>query len=173
MNSDMQLQIQDLLDKQACEEVLISYGRTLDWLDEQGQANCFWPDAEIDYGFFKGDAAQWVPVVMGLEKASVHRWHMITNITVILDNEEHAHSECYGLSAGSEKNEQGELIDHLFGGRYLDEFEKRAGQWRISKRTYIADWAQSFPDGLQAFIDNGFVLNVLTIDKPDHPLYKK
>ena len=44
--------LQELLDKKACEEVLLRYGRTLDWRDEDGQSTCFWPDAEIDYGFF-------------------------------------------------------------------------------------------------------------------------
>ena len=47
----MDPQLQELLDKKACEEVLMRYSRTLDWLDEAGQASCYWPDADIDYGF--------------------------------------------------------------------------------------------------------------------------
>ena len=39
----MDPQLQELLDKKACEEVLIRYGRTQDWLDEPGQGSCFWP----------------------------------------------------------------------------------------------------------------------------------
>ena len=50
----MEQQLQELLDTRACEDVLMRYGRTLDWLDESGQQSCFWPDAEIDYGFFQG-----------------------------------------------------------------------------------------------------------------------
>ncbi|MCP4195967.1 MAG: nuclear transport factor 2 family protein, partial [Proteobacteria bacterium] len=51
---DIESQLQELLDRKACEDVLLRYGRTLDWLDGAGQQACFWPDAEIDYGFFKG-----------------------------------------------------------------------------------------------------------------------
>ena len=66
--------LQELLDKKACEEVLLRYGRTLDWLDEKGQASCFWPDAEIDYGFFQGETKDWLPVVMAAEATSSRRW---------------------------------------------------------------------------------------------------
>ena len=47
----MDPQLQELLDKKACEEVLMRYGRTQDWLDEPGQGSCFWPDADVDYTF--------------------------------------------------------------------------------------------------------------------------
>ena len=66
--------LQALLDKQAIGEVIARYSRTLDWLDEEGHASCYWPDAAIDYGFFKGSAADFVPVVMQVERASERRW---------------------------------------------------------------------------------------------------
>ncbi len=167
----MEQQIQALLDRQACEDVLIRYGRTLDWLDEAGQTACYWPDAAIDYGFFRGSALDWVPVVMGLEAASPRRWHMTSGIIVDVDGDK-AKSESYGLSLGSSKNEAGELIAMIFGGRYLDELEKRDGHWRISKRTYIADWNHSFPDGLDAMADSGFMLNILQITEQGHQSYR-
>jgi len=167
----MQTQLQELLDKKACEEVLIRYGRTLDWLDTAGQAQCFWPDAAIDYGFFRGSATEWVPVVMELEKASLRRWHACNSIIVQVAGST-AKSECYGLTAGSSETEEGALECHVFGGRYLDEFEKRNGQWRIAKRTYIADWAYTFPNGLDEMIKGGFLLNVWNIQVSDHPSYQ-
>lgn len=65
--------IQDLIDKQAIGEVIARYSRTLDWLDDEGQASCYWPDAAIDYGFFTGTAAEFVPVVMAVERQSQRR----------------------------------------------------------------------------------------------------
>ena len=47
----MDIKLQELLDKKACEEIVHRYGRTQDWLDTPGQDSCFWPDAEIDFGF--------------------------------------------------------------------------------------------------------------------------
>ena len=172
MEEQMQQQLQELLDKKACEEVLMRYGRTLDWLDQTGQEECFWPDAEIDYGFFRGTGKDWVPVVMAVESSSVRRWHLSTGVMVQVQGDG-AKSECYGLSAGTTENEQGELVDTLFGGRYLDEFEKRNGQWRISRRVYIADWIHHFPNGLEELATSGFELNVLQILKPDHQSYRR
>ena len=59
--------LQHLLDKQAISEVIARYSRTLDWLDDDGQAQCYWPDADIDYGFFTGKAVEFVPVVMEID----------------------------------------------------------------------------------------------------------
>jgi len=40
--------LQALLDKQAIGEVIARYSRSLDWLDEDGHASCYWPEAAID-----------------------------------------------------------------------------------------------------------------------------
>jgi hypothetical protein len=165
-------ELQELLDRKACEDVVMRYGRTLDWLDKAGQESCFWPDAEIDYGFFQGSGADWVPTVMAVEAASPRRWHVTTGVMVQVDGDR-AKSESYGMSVGSSEDEQGELADTMFGGRYLDELEKRDGQWRISKRSYFADWAHQFPDKLQAIASQGFVLNSLQIHNPGHELYRQ
>lgn len=167
----MEEQLQKLLDQKACEDVVLRYGRTLDWLDQAGQDECFWPDAEVDYGFFRGTGKEWVPVVMAVEASSVRRWHLSTGIMVQVEGDS-AKSECYGLSEGTVEDEEGNLVDTLFGGRYLDELEKRDGQWRISKRTYIADWTHSFPNGLEALASSGLDLNVLQILKPGHEAYR-
>ena len=34
--------------------------------------------------------------------------------------------------------------DTIIGGRYLDRFEKRDGEWRIAERTMMYDWEQDF-----------------------------
>jgi hypothetical protein len=164
-------QLQELLDRKACEDVVMRYGRTLDWLDQAGQAQCFWPDATIDYGFFRGTGKEWVPVVMAVEATTVRRWHVSTGVMVQVEGDS-AKSECYGLSLGTVENEQGELVDTLFGGRYLDELEKRDGQWRISSRTYVADWTNQFPNGMEALASSGLELNVLKIMQPDHECYR-
>jgi hypothetical protein len=78
----MDKQLQELLDRKACEDVLMRYGRTLDWLDQTGQEDCFWPDADIDYGLFKGSGKDWVPGVMEVEAGASRRWHVSTGVMV-------------------------------------------------------------------------------------------
>ena len=163
-------QLQQLLDRQACEDVLLRYGRTLDWLDADGQAECFWPDAEVDYGFYSGDAEGWLPTVMEVEAGSAVRWHLSGSILVTVSGDT-ARAESYGLTMAAPPGE-GERTATLFGGRYLDELEKRDGQWRISRRRYVADWAQQFPDNLADISAAGFSLNSLDISSPGHPDYR-
>ncbi|MFT4614702.1 MAG: hypothetical protein ACI9NT_001853 [Bacteroidia bacterium] len=165
-------QLQELLDRKACEDVLMRYGRTLDWLDAEGQGSCFWPDAEIDYGFFQGSGKDWVPVVMELEASSPRRWHVSTGVMVQVSGEQ-AKGECYGISVGSTEGEDGQLMDTMFGGRYLDELEKRDGEWRISKRHYIADWIHQFPNGMEAIASSGLMLKILQVTEPGHEQYRK
>ncbi|MDX1734172.1 MAG: nuclear transport factor 2 family protein, partial [Halioglobus sp.] len=105
------------------------------------------------------------------EAGSERRWHVSTGVLVRVEGDS-AKSECYGLSMGTLLDESGEKVTTLFGGRYLDELQKRDGQWRISKRTYIADWAHQFPDGLEEVMAGGLALNVLRIAAPGHEAYR-
>jgi len=168
----MDPQLQELLDKKAIEEVLVRYCRTQDWLDEEGQATVFWDDADIDYGFFKGSGADFVKAVMEVERGSLRRWHLGTNIQIRLTGPDTALAESYGIAVGTGETD-GVLQDNMYGGRYLDEFEKRNGAWRISKRTYILDWSTSFPNALKAVVEGGFPLNILDIREAGHEKYRK
>jgi hypothetical protein len=141
---DMDPMVQELLDKKACEEVIIRYGRTLDWNDFSAHKGCYWPDASIDYGFIKTDAAGWVEKVESLHSDIVRGWHMMTSVMVVV-NGDHADAESYGLAVGTIK-EGGELLNMLHGGRYLDELQKRDGEWRISKRVFTLDWSSQAAD---------------------------
>ncbi len=39
----------------------------------------------------------------------------------------------------------GQEMDTLVGGRYLDRFEKRRGEWRLAHRTFVMDWNLNQP----------------------------
>ena len=164
-------EVQALLDKQAIAEVIARYSRTLDWLDDAGQAACYWPDAAIDYGFFTGTAADFVPVVMQIERGSQRRWHFLGSLQIALHSASTASAESYGLATGV-RNAEGVWTGNIYGGRYLDEFEKRGPEWRISKRQYVMDW--SMPLGVQndGTPNPAFPLPILKIVASGHPLYR-
>ena len=124
--------LQELLDKQAIQELIARYSRTLDWLDDEGQAGCYWPDAAIDYGFFKGTAAEFVPVVMAVERSTGRRWHLLAPRSVKLTSATTAEGECYGVALGFRREGEEPYKGNMYGGRYLDTYEKREGEWRIS-----------------------------------------
>lgn len=168
----MDAALQELLDKQAIAEVLQRYSRTLDWLDDEGQAGCFWPDAHIDYGFFTGSAADFLSVVMQIERASQRRWHFLSPPSIAFTGPDRASVECYGMATGIREQDNGTWSGGLYGGRYLDEFERRSGAWRIARRTYVMDWKLPLDDQPSNEPNPDFPLPVLQILASGHPDYR-
>lgn len=166
-------QLQQLIDRQAIDDVIQRYARTLDWLDEAGQASCYWPDADIDYGFFTGKAADFLPVVMDIERGSDRRWHMLGAPAVKFNSSTSASSECYGIFAGASRQDDGTLAGNLYGGRYLDEWEKRDGEWCISKRLYLVDWQSDLVNQPSFTPNPDFPLPTARIVQSGHPLYRE
>ncbi len=169
--ADLNTEFRELLDKQTCIELITRYSRALDWLDDNALKSVFWPDAEIDFGFFKGRGEQFMIEVMKVEHSLARRWHMTTNPLVRV-NGDTAEGESYGLAAGIAIRD-GRATHDIFAGRYLDRFERRNGEWRIARRVYIADWQQSFE--VDASAENKLVsgMNWSNGFNPGHPLYRK
>ena len=44
-------------------------------------------------------------------------------------------------------------MDYFVGGRYLDRFESRGGEWKIVQRTGMTDWVRLEPGCSQGFAD--------------------
>ena len=168
----MEQALQELLDKQAITELVARYSRTLDWLDDEGQAGCYWPDAAIDYGFFTGTAAEFVPVVMAVERSTGRRWHMLNSLMVKLTSPTTAIGECYGVAVGLRREDGEPYRGNMYGGRYLDEYERRSGEWRISTRRYIMDWVQPMADQPDASPRAEFPLPILHLPESGHPDYR-
>lgn len=168
----MDAALQQLIDRRQIEDVVARYARTLDWLDDDGQASCYWPDADIDYGFFKGKAADFLPVVMQTERDSDRRWHMLGGLIVKFHSGASASSECYGIFAGARRQEDGTLAGNFYGGRYLDEWEKRNGEWRISARTYLLDWHHPLTNQPEFTPNPDFPLPTVQVAESGHPLYR-
>ena len=169
----MEPALQELIDKQAISDVIQRYCRTLDWLDDDAQAGCYWPDAAIDYGFFKGRAEDFLPVVMETERNLARRWHMLSQPLVRFHSPTSASSECYGIFGGGRAQEDGSIAGDLIGGRYLDEWEKRDGEWRISARTYILDWKSPLANQPLFEPDPDFPLPTHKIETGGHPEYRE
>ncbi|WP_196795260.1 nuclear transport factor 2 family protein [Porphyrobacter sp. AAP82] len=169
--------LRELLDRQAIGDLIARYSRTLDWLDDEGQAGCYWPEARIDYGFFTGTAADFVPVVMAVERSTGRRWHMLAPLSVRLTGPTTAEGECYGIALGFRRESDAEPYKgNMYGGRYLDTYEKRGTEngeeWRIASRRYILDWSMPMPDQPDAAPNAAFPLPMLDLRESGHPDYR-
>jgi len=134
--------VREMLDKQAIHEALLRYCRGLDRCDEPMLAAAFHPDAEVRHAGHTLTGAQIAPFLISrsLQAGSRHA-HYLANHLIGLRGDA-ADSECYFFSYRISPSED-EI--QSFKGRYLDRFERRAGAWRIARRSVVIDWSTREP----------------------------
>jgi hypothetical protein len=126
-------------DRMAIQEVVALHSRGLDRLDKDCLQACYWPDAAVDYGAYKGPAPTFAELVIGaLGEAYELTRHCLSNQIIAIENDEARSETCVTaahLFLGAEK-------EMLFYGRYLDQLEKRDGAWKIMHRQVVMDWSK-------------------------------
>lgn len=140
----------------AIEEVLVAYSRALDWLDTDLLDQVFTPQAQIDYGFFKGSWEDFRPVLIEMERSFGRRWHLSVQSDIRFDMQgAWVTSYQMALSApgtGSDTDEIGG-----FYGYYVDRFVETAQGWRIASRKHLlltaASWTETPPEGSLATLN--------------------
>ena len=133
--------VQRLVDEQEIRQVLARYCRGVDRCDPDLVRSVYHPDATDDHGTFKGlgldfaDAA--IPMLRSHWQASLHDLG-----TCIIDIDgDAADVETYFV-AYHRRQQDGETWLDVFGGRYLDRFERRSGRWLIAKRVVVHEWSK-------------------------------
>ena len=134
--------IQELLDKQALHEIAMRYARAIDRRDRELLLSLYHDDSIDHHGtMFKGGPvayADWQPEVMAPFAVTAH---YITNTDYRIDGDR-AEGELYFIAYHRMEVEAKEV---MIGGRYLDRYERRAGEWKIAHRTLVWDFARSNP----------------------------
>ncbi len=159
--------VQRLLDKQSITEVLYRYSRGVDRRDRAILATVYWPDAEDDHILFQGGGDALLDYLVSAVQG-MHTAHRVSNILIDFDGGDRAQVESYvwayhNVPAGSGRE------DVVFGGRYLDVFERRAGEWRIARRRVIMDYFQRQPAASDLGVFGS--LEITGGHHPDDPLY--
>src|SRR5690606_1330937 len=116
-----------------------------DRCNEQWIQSAFWPDATDDHGTFSGNAYEFAKYLMTSLKRLSATSHFLGNIHIELDGEEHARVESY-VTAFHELANAPKPAAAVLGGRYLDRFERRGGEWRIARRVFVLDWQRTDPN---------------------------
>jgi hypothetical protein len=134
----------EISDRLAILDILCTHSRGLDRLDPALLQSCYWHEAEVDYGSYKGPAHPFAELVIpALESQYELTRHCLSNSLV----------EFHGNQARVESyvNADHLLLDATeemqFGGRYLDTLEKRDGQWKLLHRQVVMDWSRRLPVG--------------------------
>lgn len=133
------------MSREAIRDCLMRYARAIDRMDRPLLESVYWPEATDDHGSFSGTAAEfidWVfPVLAAMEQTS----HRLANILIELDGDD-ARTETYFDAYHRVPGTHGKPCDLVVGGRYVDWFQCRDGDWRIRRRVVIYDWMREYPD---------------------------
>ena len=165
-------QVRELLDKQAITDVIMTYARAIDRLDEDLLRSVFHPDSQHAHGFVgpssdpsqassPGSPGDFVAYAFEVLGTLTRTHHQLGNIFIELDGDD-AYTETY-FSAYHRMRAKGDPLasdgaydtemDWLVGGRYIDRMQRREGVWKISHRTGLTDWMRTEPPSTQGFSD--------------------
>lgn len=135
--------LQAFLDRTAILNTLAVHSRGVDRADAILLGAAYHADATVDYGFFAGPAAQFVPILAGAQKGPLPTLHRTANIDVRVAGDA-ALSESYVIAYAEDPE-----IQRMIFGRYLDRLERRGGEWRIAHRQYVMDGNTNRPTTVQ------------------------
>jgi hypothetical protein len=136
--------LQELEDKEALRAVVTKFARALDRADADLLASTLANDAQVSYGGFEGKGSDFVTQRLtpaGLERS----FHSISNEYFQLSGDL-AKGEVYVITVSTWAPAGQDKIDTLIGGRYIDEYSKASGEWKITKRTFVHEWNMTFPN---------------------------
>ena len=130
-------------DTDAIRHVIYTYCRGIDRRQMDIVRSCYHPDATDHHGDYRGG----VDGVIEHFKSELSKWdstsHFIGNVLIDIDGD-FARVESYALAhhrRDTTPERQG--IDFVAGVRYVDDFEKRDGSWRIATRVVVVDWTRT------------------------------
>lgn len=128
--------LQVLLDRQAIHDCVYRYCRGLDRHDKALTASAFHADAVGDFGPYVGPMAPFPDYVNVLhaQKWASHQHYVLNHLCQ--PEGDSAQAETYWMVAGRCHDETLELN----GGRYIDRFERRQGEWKIAQRVCVYEW---------------------------------
>jgi hypothetical protein len=136
-DEELRAEVRDQRDRREIWQVLMNYCRGVDRLDRELLLSCYHPDGVDDHGIFMGNPEAFADWALGLHREyQTATQHAITNHTCEIDGDV-AHTESYYYFAGMNI---GEPPLTLCGGRYIDRFERRNGEWRIAARMSLLEW---------------------------------
>ena len=131
--------IESVLAEQAVRKAATCYSRGVDRSDLELMKSAFHSDAVVRYGSYDGHYEQFCKDVVSGQSGMEYTTHTVVNEYYDIDAANNSgKGEIYVLaflSAGDS--------EYLVAGRYVDKYDSRDGDWRISFRQYIYDWSRT------------------------------
>ncbi|MFT3900062.1 MAG: nuclear transport factor 2 family protein [Gordonia sp. (in: high G+C Gram-positive bacteria)] len=130
-------QVHVLLAKQAIYDALACYCRAMDRIDLELGRSLFHPDATADYGeMFSGTGYGFIDFIGQVHPAMETHVHHLGSVLVNVEGDR-AGSEAYVMARLRHRTAEGDPVDTVSHGRYVDQWERRDDVWRIKHRRYL------------------------------------
>ena len=133
--------VEELLAREEIHDILKRYVRAVDRADADLMVSCYHDDGVDDHGMFRGPARDFAEFVCGERSKRYEATHHFIGSPNIRVDGDSAFVDTYCIAHQiSAPDESGHRFDYMVGLRYVDRFERRAGQWLIAHRTAVFDW---------------------------------
>jgi hypothetical protein len=148
MENHMSIDLQYLLNDRAIRDVHVRYCRGIDRTDWDLVRSCFHPEAQQDYGDYKGGVDGLIDYA---KRGSIFQFtmHFVGNQSVVIkDDTAWCESYTYAFHKTVKLGEAPPAFWNM-NLRYIDRLTQREGRWAIIKRTMIMDSMTSGPAQLE------------------------
>lgn len=140
---NLEAEVRDLVARRDINAAIQRYMRGQDRLLPELQKTAFHDDAYVDCGLYAGPALGFVDFAQGFLAQMRGSQHLIGQVTIEVEGDV-ANGEVYFFAWHRLVEDDGEK-DLFVCGRYIDKYEQRDGEWRISDRRELVDWARTDP----------------------------
>ena len=136
--------IEALLARDDIRRLVAAYCRGVDRGDVKLLAGIFWDDSMVISGIVDAPGPAFASQIVKYVTANLqYCFHSIANEWIEIKGD-HAVGEHYVLA-----QTRAQSRNVMTGGRYLDRYARRNGEWRILSRTFVADWNTDHPVSVQ------------------------
>ncbi len=152
---DLEKEVRDLAARRDINAAVQNYMRGLDRLDRDLLRSAFHDDAFVDAGLSAGPPDPYCDFCIEVLSGFGASHHLLGQVRIEMTGADTASGECYFQAWHEAKDEDGSPRDLFISGRYIDEYARRNGEWRIAKRRLITDWVTDDPANHDFFAQPG------------------
>jgi hypothetical protein len=134
--------VEEVADRLAINAVVAMHSRGVDRASTEILKSCYWEDAEVDYGGYKGLAHAFCETLPEAIKRYTNTQHQLGNTLAEITGDS-AIVETYVTAYHYLSGEQESDTEMTYIGRYIDRMQKRDGVWKIAFRQVVMTWHQN------------------------------
>lgn len=160
-------------DREAIRDLIAAYAHAIDRRRWDMMALLFHPDATFGFGPVQGTWQEFAGQAQAIIDPCLATQHQLGQVQFGFESGEVCHTETYftamhtipaGYPVPEVFPDKGLIYSAVIAGRYVDRFERRAGEWRIARRNGLYDWREfrevegvdlsEFPEGMAGHHDD-------------------